>query len=459
MKVTLNDLFNIPGAVIYNPDNYESATSVSIDSRKIKKGSIFFAISGNKFDGHKFVNETLKNFPAAVVINENRLKDFNTLDIPFVTVPDTSKAFGDLAKIWRNKLPAKVISITGSNGKTTTKEMVSVVLSKKYKVNKSLANNNNHIGVPLTIFSANSKHDFVVVEHGTNHFGEIGYTAEIAQPDIALITNIGNSHLEFLKNKQGVLKEKEALLYSVKKSSGKILLNTDDPNLKKLSNKYIHSTSYGLKNNPDLKGEIKGYTVDGKPKVVLHYKGKKLDFIFPLAGRANIHNFLAAAAIGFTAGLSGRDILDSLTKLSDVPGRMNFINKGNFLLIDDTYNSNPDSVAAALEAVGNITRFSKRTLILGDMLELGDSSKTLHEKIVPQIKKIKAAEVYTYGKYMKYLTAKLTDSKIFTKHFRNRNQLRKFLMNFDPADKVILIKGSRGKRMEEFVEIIKGSNS
>ena len=233
VQLTIEDLFNIPTAVIYNPDNYMPADVVSIDSRTIKNNSLFVAIKGEKFDGHEFVNEAANKGAAAIIVDEKKYNLFGNLNLTIVTVKDTSKALGDLAKAWRNKLSTKIIGITGSAGKTTTKEMLTTLLGEKFTVNKTVGNNNNHIGVPLTLFSTNNKHEYLVLELGTNHFGEIAYTSNIAQPDYALITNIGNSHLEFLKNKNGVLKEKIALFEATASRNGILFLNYDDPLLKK----------------------------------------------------------------------------------------------------------------------------------------------------------------------------------------------------------------------------------
>ena len=259
IRLTLEDIFEIPGAVIYNPDNYSSVSSVSIDSRKIKRNSLFVAIKGEKFDGHDFIRDVIKKGAAAVMLNENRYKNFKDLDLPVITVKDTIISYGDLAKTWRRKLNAKVIGITGSAGKTSTKEMIASLLKEKYKVNKTILNNNNHIGVPLTILSTNEKHEVLVLELGTNHFGEISYTSEIAEPDYAFITNIGNSHLEFLKNKKGVLKEKIALFKATKNNKGTLFVNYDDPLLKKSCQNYKNKVSYCIWFECGwLKGRLKG---------------------------------------------------------------------------------------------------------------------------------------------------------------------------------------------------------
>jgi UDP-N-acetylmuramoyl-tripeptide--D-alanyl-D-alanine ligase len=210
--LTIEDLFNIPGSEIYNPDALGRISAVSADSRNIPSGALFIAIKGSSFDGHDFIPDALTNKASAIMINRDRADELlDKIDAPVIVVDDTVKGLGDIAAIWRRKLDTIIIAITGSAGKTTTKEMLSFVLSEKFRVNKTTANNNNHIGVPFTLLSTSNSHDILVAELGTNHFGEIKYTAEIAAPDYALITNIGHSHLEFLIDKKGVLKEKGIL--------------------------------------------------------------------------------------------------------------------------------------------------------------------------------------------------------------------------------------------------------
>ena len=231
--ITLEDLFNLESAVLYNPDSFRTLRNVSIDSRNIPGSCLFIAIKGERFDGHDFIENAVTNGAEAVLVNKKKLNKLGEIDIPVVAVEDTVKALGELAGVWRKKLSTKIIGITGSAGKTSTKEMVAMLLSTKYKVNKTIANHNNHIGVPLTLFSTNEKHDVLVAELGTNHFGEIEYTANIALPDYAMITNIGDSHLEFFLNRKGVLKEKSALFKATAEMNGTLFINEDDKLLKK----------------------------------------------------------------------------------------------------------------------------------------------------------------------------------------------------------------------------------
>ena len=328
MSLTIEDLFNVPTSEIFNPDNFKPVTSVLIDSRNMVKNSLFIAINGNNFDGHNFLRAAIKNGAAAVVINRSKYKQFSDIDIPVITVKDTTKALGDIAKIWRNKLSVisglKVIAITGSNGKTSTKEIMAKLLNEKYSVNKTEGNNNNHIGVPLTIFSTKEKHNVLVLELGTNHFGEIEYTSEIAKPDYALITNIGDSHLEFLKNRKGVFKEKSALFRITDEQNGFIFINNDDKILKKKSGEYKNSLTYGFqpherKNlNIDIMGKFCGYTDDVRPVIEINYKNKKIVQSLPLYGKHNASNFLAAVSVGLKLGLSKKEIMAGSQKLKPI---------------------------------------------------------------------------------------------------------------------------------------------
>jgi UDP-N-acetylmuramoyl-tripeptide--D-alanyl-D-alanine ligase len=452
MKLTINDLFNIPTAEIFNPDSFSPLFSVSIDTRTIKKNSLFVAIKGNKFDGHDFVRNALKEGAAAVVINKRNFGRFGDLEIPVITVTDTTKALGYIAKSWRNKLNAKIISITGSAGKTSTKEILAALLNERFNVNKTMGNNNNHIGVPLTILSTNEKHEILILEQGTNHFGEIEYTAGIAQPDYALITNIGNSHLEFLKNKSGVLREKLALFNAATARDGVIFINNDDELLKKSVRGYHKRITYGFK-KADVTGRILNYTVEGKTNLEINFGKRKLSGVLPLYGEQNAKNFLAASTVAFKLGLTNNQITAGLKKLKAADKRINVKRFEKFVLIDDTYNANPDSMKFAIELMTKISN-KRRIALLGDMFELGKSEIKLHKALAPIIRKAKIDEVYTIGKRMGYLHEVLRGEKFKSKHFKKRSSLLGFIQEYDFSDSVILVKGSHGMKMEEFVNTL-----
>jgi UDP-N-acetylmuramoyl-tripeptide--D-alanyl-D-alanine ligase len=452
--ILLEDLFNLRTAVIYNPDNFRIIRHVSIDSRIIPDKCLFVAIKGERLDGHDFIDKAISNGAIAVLVDRKELKNLNEIDIPVITVADTVKALGELAGIWRKKLSTKIIGITGSAGKTSTKEMVAMLLSTKYKVNKTVANNNNHIGVPLTLFSTNEKHDILVAELGTNHFGEIEYTANIALPDYAMITNIGDSHLEFLINRKGVLKEKTALFKATAEMNGTLFVNEDDKLIKESAGKYGKKVTYGFNSNSAVRGKVFGYTDDGKPEIEITYKKNKMKMDIPLYGEVNAKNMLAAAAVAFTLGLSVEEITEGIKRLRNIEKRLNVKRKKDYILIDDTYNASPVSMREAFNLTGRIRLHSRKIAILGDMLELGKNAGELHRKLAPVLKLNKFDEIYLIGSLMRNLDEELKKRQIESKYFINRNQLNTFLKRYDFSDSVILVKGSRGMQMEEFVKTI-----
>lgn len=454
LGITIEDLFNLTAAVIYNPDVYKTSNYVSIDSRSIRKNSIYVAIKGEKLDGHNFGKDAVNKGANAIIINRKHLKDFDSVDKTIVTVEDTVKAYGELATVRKNKLGAKIISITGSAGKTSTKEMIAEILNEKYNVHKTSANNNNHIGVPLTILTAPENTEVLVLEHGTNHFNEIKFTADIAQPDVALITNIGDSHLEFLINRAGVYKEKSALFNAAVKNNGLIIINNDDPILKKEAKNYKNKITYGFKGKVDVKGKILGYTEEGQTKIKVTYKNKNVEAVLPLIGEAAAKNFLSACAVAFILGLTKQQILIAAKKLKPVYGRLEVINKKNMMIINDTYNSSPDSMKNAVTLLNKISKYKRKVLVAGDMFELGKSGKSLHENLSAEIIKNKITDLYTIGKLTKFMSAKVSNKLKNTKHFQTRESLINFLTKENFSDSVILVKGSRGMKMEEFLQIL-----
>jgi len=455
LKITLEDLFNIPSAVIYNPDGYSSLSSVQIDSRKVRKGTLFIAIKGEKLDGHDFISDAIKNGARAIVINKNKLKRFSKIDLPIIAVDDTIKAYGFLANVWRHKLNAKVIGITGSNGKTSTKEILATLLSERFNVVKTEANNNNHIGVPLTIFNADEKTEMLVLEHGTNHFGEIEYTAKISQPDFALITNIGDSHIEFFKTREGIYKEKSQLFVHTVLNNGTVFINIDDPIISENKNSFRKKITYGFTNHADYKGVALGITDEGKTKIKINYSEGKFETTLPIYGDANAKNYLASFAIAKTIGMTNREILSATKKLTPAKGRLEVTKYKNAVLIDDTYNASPMSIEAAIKTLNSIKTFEKKYVVLGDIFELGNQAKKIHKKLAEIFQPAENLFVLTVGDMMKYLTTELRKKKIKSIHFNEREALSLYLQYEEIENSVILVKGSRGMKMEEFLNILK----
>ncbi|HZW39198.1 MAG TPA: UDP-N-acetylmuramoyl-tripeptide--D-alanyl-D-alanine ligase [Ignavibacteriaceae bacterium] len=453
VKINIEDIFEIPTAEIFNPDGFNVINAISIDSRNIPPRAIFVAIKGKKFDGHNFIDDAVTNGAEVIMINKNQLNKTEHLDLPIVAVKNTTIALGDLARIWRSKLQTKIIGITGSAGKTSTKEILAALLSSKYKVNKTLANNNNHIGVPLTLFSTNNNHDVLVLELGTNHFGEIPYTASIGLPDYGIITNIGDSHLEFFESRNGVYKEKIELFKAIDSIGGIVFVNNDDKLLSKAT-KFKNVITYGFNSDSDVKGKILSYDEEGKPNIEIKYRNINYNFTLPLAGEQNAKNFLAAAAVVLKIDLSREEIEKGLKQLTAYDKRLNIKKFKNVIVIDDTYNANPESMRSSIELLGKIQTKEKKIAVLGDMFELGVNGKELHQNLSKVIKKNKIDSVYTIGSLMKNLYEILKNSKIETRHFISRSSLNRFLAEKDFSNNAVLVKGSRGMKMEEFVKVL-----
>lgn len=458
IKITKQDLLHLPDAEFQNADAFKSSDLVVIDSRKVREGCIFVAIKGEKYDGHDFIDDTVSEGASLVIAEKNSREKAANTDIPVVYVDDTIKAFGELAKIWRRKLNAAVVSLTGSNGKTTTKEMISTILDEKYLVYKTEANNNNYIGVPLTILNAQSDCEVLVLEHGTNHFGEIEYTANIAQPDHSAVTNISDSHLEFLQNRKGVYTEKSALLGTNEFNPKSIILNYDDPILRKYAGSFDNVLTYGFDKRADVKGELLGFTKDGKTRLKIEFNDYKIETVLPVYGRANAGNVLSAAAVGIKLGLSEERIRKGINKIKPVDKRLNVKEFEKSMLIDDTYNANPDSMLNALEILSRMNFYSKKIAVLGDMFELGDKSPELHRQLADIIEQYQIDEVLLLGNEMKYLNDELIKKGWECRHFKAPSELTGYLRKIDVSNSAVLVKGSRGMKMEKFVEVIENKD-
>ncbi len=453
MKITKDNLRKLDFVETLNIENFEFSTGVSIDSRNIMANDIFVAIKGEKFDGHDFINSAIEKNASLVIIEESEKSKVANFSIPIIIVKDTVKALNQLAAIWRKKLDAKVISITGSNGKTTTKDILGTLLAEKYRVTKTFSNNNNTIGVPLTIFSADKDCDILILEHGTNHFGEIEITANSAMPDYAVITNVKASHLEFLNNKEGILEEKKALLDTAEMNKGTIIINENDELLSPLKSSYSKVLTYSTKYKADLIGKILNFNNEGYPEIEITYKEKKYNFMLPLLGKANVYNFILSVLIALEFNFSAEEIKNGLKKLKVSKGRLEVLESDSNKIIDDTYNANPASVENAIEILGDI-KSENKIIILGDMFELGNDTIEFHKAIATQINKSDINEVIIIGSLMKHLYKELKNSNIIANYFDTPDSLTQYLLSKNLTNSTVLVKGSRGMKMEKFVNIL-----
>ncbi len=423
---------------------------VSIDSRKIKKGSLFIAIRGEKFDGHDFIDEAVKKGAACIIKEKNR--PYRTKAPAVIEVKDTQKALGDIANFWRNKFSVPVIAVTGSNGKTTAKDMIAWVLSKKFKVLKNQGTKNNQIGLPLTLLNLDASHDMAVLELGTNHFGEIGYLSRVAAPNIGAITNVGPAHLEHFGDLAGVFKEKYSLIRGLN-SPAIAILNSDDDFLRgriiQKANKPL-ILGFGIENQSDFfASNIKQY----KDKLDFRVNAK-YSFSLKALGRHNIYNALVAISIARVFGLGYNEIAERLISFSFPDSRLKAMRIKGVCFIDDTYNANPDSLKQALNSLGKFKASGRKIFVMGDMLELGKRAIFYHEQAASDVAKVCDAFI-AVGKLAKFTARRLGKSggfkvkDIFS--CAQARQARDIIRNKLKVkkDDVILVKGSRLMKMEE----------
>jgi len=425
--------------------NYQlPVKEVSIDSRTIKPDEIFVALKGNKYDGHSFVGEALQKGAVAAIV-QNKLPITN-YQLPIITVKDTLRALGDLAAWYRGLFSLPVIGITGSNGKTTTKELTAKCLSTKYHVLKSEGSFNSLTGVPLTLFNLSKKEEVCVLEIGANQPGEIERLSQIAKPNIGVITNIAPTHLENFKTIKGVLEEKLKLLEVTEIS----ILNADDPLLSNVMTK--KTFKFGV-DNGDLKAEIIESANGTKFKV------NGVLFELPLFGKYQVYNVLAAISVGIHFNIELRELSEALKKVAPAPHREEIIEvkmnrqgaSSTIKIIDSTYNANPVSMKLALEGLKRYN--GRKVAILGDMLELGENANQFHHAIGETVKEFGVQVVIGVGKLAKKYVNGSGSGERF--HFDSVDLLLKRLRNIIKPGDVILVKGSRAMRMEKIVESLK----
>jgi len=433
-------------------------TGASTDSRNVKQGDVFLAIRGEKFDGHNFVTTAVQSGVSAVVV-DRRWAEANpammvSLNVPKLIVENTVLALGELARLHRRKWKIPVLAVAGSNGKTTTKEMIKQVLAEKFKVLATEGNLNNHIGVPLTILRLDKAHAIAVVEVGTNHFGEIKYLAEVLEPTHGLITNIGHEHLEFFGTVQGVAKAEGELFDWLRENKGTALVNRDDSHLSRIS-KGMKSVGYGMAaKSVDVKGALAGFDERACPRVTIKPKAKKsLVVDLKVPGEHNAYNALAAAAVGIYFKIPGTKIQKALSSFGASSKRMEMFSLAGVTILNDTYNSNPDSVVAALSTLRSMNTSGKRIVVLADMLELGKEAMDQHRHIGLMVSRHNIEYLLTYGPLSKFTNdAAQTKFKI---HYDQKNMLCEYLAELLSEGDVVLVKGSRGMKMEDVVEFLK----
>lgn len=411
------------------------STGISTDTRTLKNNNLFIALSGENFNGNKFAEQALKSGAMYAIIDDPAYQSKNT-----ILVKNTLKTLQELATHHRRELNIPILALTGSNGKTTTKELINVVLSEKYNTNATIGNLNNHIGVPLTLLSMTTKTEIGIVEMGANNFNEIELLSNIAQPDYGYITNFGKAHLEGFGSLEGVIKAKSELYTYLRGNKKNVVINFDNTEQVKQS-KLINSFTFSQSNNSDTKIEF----AEATPCVHVNYKNKLIKS--NLIGEYNFTNIAAAIAIGELFKVSPENICKAIENYHPTNNRSQIIHKGTNKIILDAYNANPTSMKAALENFNQLN-VDNKILFIGDMFELGNTSKDEHQNIVNYIESMPLKSCFILGvnfkatkhsdKIMSYLDFKALESDSLSK-LNNCN---------------ILIKGSRGMTLERILELL-----
>ena len=429
---------------------------VVIDSRQVESGYLFVAIPGEKVDGHKFIPDVFAK-GAAAVLSEQQLENPAG---PYILVESTTKALRDLAEYYRKSLDIKVVGITGSVGKTSTKEMIASVLSEKYKVLKTEGNYNNEIGLPLTIFKIRAEHEVAVLEMGISEFGEMHRLATMANPDICVITNIGLCHLENLKTRDGILKAKTESFAHLKKD-GIAILNGDDDKLSTIrqvgdKEPVFYGMEEKMEYREDAKKSVYATGVENLGlygmQARIHTPEGERDVRIPIPGEHNVYNALAATAVGLSLGLSLDQISSGILKAKTIGGRTNLLNTGSMTVIDDCYNANPVSMKASLDVLA--TAEGRKIAVLGDMGELGENEKKLHYEVGEYLAKKEIDVLFCAGELSEEIArAAQKESKTCeVYYFKTRDALLEQLLPFLKKGDTVLVKASH---FMEYPEIVK----
>lgn len=464
MNLKIKDILKCTNGKLIIGDTEKECKNYSKDTRTIKKGDTYIGIKGEKFDGSSFWKDALNNGAETVIINNIKLdeiEEYKKLNKNIIQVEDTIKAIGEMAsykiKIQKEKYNLKVVGVTGSVGKTSTKDIIANVLSKKYKVLKTEGNNNNHIGLPFTILRLQDE-EIAVIEMGMNHFGEISYLSKIAKPDIAVITNIGTSHIGNLGSRENILKAKLEILEGMSKR--KIVINNDNDLLHKwyLENKgefEIHT--FGIKNESEFKAENINLE-ENSSEFICENKNEKINIEVPVGGEHFILNALCGLTVGKLFNLNNEEIKNGIKDFKLTAKRMEINHlKNNITIINDSYNASYESMKASISNLKNINGVRK-IAVLGDMFELGDFSEKLHREVGTEIYKNKIDNLYLIGNYAKFIGEE-AEIKGYKKenifYFENKDELFDNLKNNLKSGDVVLIKASNGMKLFEIAEKLK----
>lgn len=450
LDLNLKEIIEAVDGEILIKNNESFFNKISTDTRKIEKDNLFIALKGGNFNGNDYAIHAFEKGAAIVVIDEVKF-NFEESDKvgTVIKVKDTKTALSDLARFYRKKLGVKVVGITGSTGKTSTKDLVAAFLSGKYKVFKTQGNFNNEIGLPLMIFELSKDTDIAVLEMGTSNFGEINRLASVALPDVAAITNIGVAHIEYLKSRENILKEKMCIT-DFFKDKNSLIVNCENDILKNMEKcDKFNLQKIGYDENYDVYAKNIKLTSENTVFDAVTKNNESHRFTLNMIGEHNVLNALIGIQIAKDFGLTFEEMEKGLKNFNATSMRLEFIKKDNFTIINDSYNANPDSMKAALEVLENYSG-NRKIAVLGTMGELGDYAKEAHT-IVGEFAKGKADILLTTGKYKECFKEGFKEG---TFDFESKQELMEKLADLIQTNDTILVKASRSEKFEEIIKYI-----
>ena len=451
-NMTLGNIAAACGGIYHGTEAAKEKTiaEITTDSRKAGKDSLFVAIKGERVDAHKFIPAVFEQ-GALCVISEQELADPAGA---YIQVDSSLQAIKDIAEFYRKQLDIKVVGITGSVGKTSTKEMIASVLSEKYRVLKTLGNFNNELGLPLTVFRLREEDEIAVLEMGISHFGEMHRLSKIARPDICVITNIGQCHLEFLGDRDGVLKAKSEI-FDYLAPDGTIVLNGDDDKLATLQEvEGIQPVFFGIDSDRTIFAtQIHSLGLKGIACRICTGQGD-FDVTIPIPGYHMVYNALAGTAVGLSLGMTTEEIKRGIEKLESLSGRFHIIETDNYTVVDDCYNANPVSMKASLKVLGDA--LGRKVAILGDMGELGENEQQLHEEVGVAAGQQGIQMLICVGALSEGMAkaAKETNPQMEVIHKQTLEEAISSLPQYLKQGDTILVKASHFMHFEKIVEVL-----
>ena len=455
-NLTLRNITKACHGEYRGPENLldKEVAGVTIDSRKVEKDYLFIAIDGERVNAHKFIPDTIEKGAMCVISHE----DLGETDFPYILVESTGQALLDTAKLYRDSFDIKVVGITGSVGKTSTKETIASVLAQKYKVKKTQGNFNNEIGLPLTVFTLEESDEIAVLEMGISDFGEMTRLTAIACPDVCVITNIGWCHLENLKTRDGILKAKTEIFKSMN-PDGTVILNGDDDKLITIKDVYNKKpVFFGIENKCGIYAEnIVNNGLEGMMAAICNVNTadniRNFNVHIPVAGIHMVYNSMAAAAVGAVFGLTSKEIADGIANMETLAGRNHIIRTDSLLILDDCYNANPVSMKSSIDVLASSK--GRKVAILGDMFELGEEEKQLHYGVGEYFKDKNIDVLITVGELSKNIASGVRNVSVCDVHsYDTKDELEKDFSKLLKKGDNILVKASHGMQFTKIVDFL-----